>query len=78
VLTNRNVAPLADVCMEVRKTRVLLLVLGLVVAIAGFGLLGYGIQAAQVPLVQGPPQTAYVSAGIILSDVGFALIGAGV
>ena len=58
--------------------RVILLVLGLVVAIAGFGLLGWGIQAAQVPLVQGPPQTAYVSVGVILSDVGFLLIGAGV
>ena len=44
----------------------------------GFSLLGWGIQTAQVPLIQGPPETAYVSMGVILSDVGFALIGAGI
>jgi len=58
--------------------RVVLLILGVIVAIAGFSLLGWGIYTAQVPLVSGPPQAGLVAVGVLISDLGFALAGAGV
>jgi len=57
--------------------RAILLILGVIVAIAGFGVLGWGIYSAQAPLVSGPPQAGIVAAGVLVSDLGFALIGAG-
>ena len=58
--------------------RAILLVLGVIVAIVGFSLLGWGVYTAQEPLMSGPPQVGMIAFGVILSDAGFALVGKGV